>query len=391
MENFFVMQMMRRAQEAEQRGESIMHLEVGQPSTSASRAVLRAAERALSTNILGYTGEAGTESLRQKISDHYQHTYGVHVGPERIITTIGASGAILVVFTASFNPGDRVAIASPGYPCYHNILQAVGCDVVTVEVDASTNFQLTAAQLDEADADSSRPIRGVVVASPSNPTGTMLSPPELQELAQWCAQRKATLVSDEIYHNILYGTVEQSTAAAFSSAVVISSFSKYFSMTGWRLGWLVVPPRSAESERWEQAVRALQQNLFISPPTLAQLAVASAAFSLESIDELDGHVHRYSRNRNLLMEALPALGFEDISRADGAFYVWARCDNVAGKEGSGGLCNRVLDHARTAITPGFDFDKRRGNSYVRFSYSGSEATIEEAIQRLHATRARWSA
>ncbi|MDP6803974.1 MAG: aminotransferase class I/II-fold pyridoxal phosphate-dependent enzyme [Rhodospirillales bacterium] len=365
---FIVMDVMRSANERAKKGAHVLHLEVGQPGTGAPAGVLAAAKSAIESDRLGYTDALGVADLRQRIARHYAGTYGIDVDPERIVATTGSSGAFVLAFLSAFDAGDRVALASPGYPAYRNILEAVGVEVVSLEVGADSNFQPTPEILDRAGA----AIDGLIVASPSNPTGTMVSRDELEALVRYCADRDIRFVSDEIYHGITYGSPAETALAFTADAVVVNSFSKYFSMTGWRLGWMVVPPDLT------RPVECLAQNLFISPPTLSQIA-AVAAFDCK--DELDGHVNRYGRNRALLLEALPKAGFSRLASADGAFYFYADVGDMTND--SHAFCRRMLAATDVAATPGVDFDPGRGHQFVRFSFSGATDEIAEAAARLH--------
>jgi aspartate/methionine/tyrosine aminotransferase len=372
---FIVMDVMQAANArdlaAKTAAERCVHLEVGQPGTPAPRAVRAAAAAALENERLGYTLALGIDTLRARIARHYRDMYGVDVPPERIVVTTGSSGAFLLSFLAAFDHGDRVALADPGYPAYRNILQALGIEPVGVVADHDSRFQPTPALLDRVGG----PIHGLIVASPANPTGSMMAPEELAAVARWCRARGVRLVSDEIYHGITYGT-RAATALAFSDeAIVINSFSKYFSMTGWRLGWMVVPPDLL------RAVEVLAQNLFISPPTLPQLA-AVAAF--DARDELDGNVARYRANRDLLLQALPEAGFTRFAPADGAFYLYADVAHMTND--SEAFCKRMLAETGVAATPGTDFDPGRGRHFVRFSYAGTSADMIEAARRLKVWR-----
>jgi aspartate/methionine/tyrosine aminotransferase len=372
---FIVMDVMQAANArdlaAKTAAERCVHLEVGQPGTPAPRAVRAAAAAALDSERLGYTLALGIDKLRARIAGHYRDSYGVDVPPERIIVTTGSSGAFLLSFLAAFDHGDRVALADPGYPAYRNILQALGIAPVGVVADHDTRFQPTPALLDRVDG----PIHGLIVASPANPTGSMMAPEELAAVAHWCRARGVRLISDEIYHGITYGT-QAATALAFSDeAIVINSFSKYFSMTGWRLGWMIVPPDLL------RAVEVLAQNLYISPPTLPQLA-AVAAF--DARDELDGNVARYRANRDLLLQALPEAGFTRFAPADGAFYLYADVAHMTND--SEAFCKRMLAETGVAATPGTDFDPGRGRHFVRFSYAGTTEDMLEAARRLKAWR-----
>ncbi len=368
---FYVMEVMRAAEEREQAGGEVLHLEVGQPSTGAPDGVVQAAETALrSQGALGYTNALGTPELRAAIVAHYADWYDVSLDPSQIAVTTGASASCVLAFLACFDVGDRVAVSSPGYPCYNNILASFGAEVVDVQVDASTRFQLTP-ELLEAHA----PLAGVVVASPSNPTGTMLDAPAMAALASWCSEHDVRLISDEIYHGITYGQSAPTAIAHSEHAVVINSFSKYFSMTGWRLGWLVVP------EQLHGAVERLAQNLYIAAPTLAQVA-GLAAF--ECHDELQANVRRYAKNREILLERLPAATIDDVAPADGAFYIWGRVDHLGDSQA---LSTEWLDELGIAVTGGIDFDPARGSAYMRFSFAGATDDMREAADRL----AAWAA
>ena len=368
---FHAMEVLRAANAREAAGERVLHLEVGEPAGGAPAAVLDAARRALASERNGYTEASGLPALRARIARHYDERYGVAVDPARVAVTVGASGAFTLSFLAAFDSGDRVALAEPCYPAYRNILAALGVEVVALAAGHAERFQPTPAMLAAAG-----PLDGLVVASPSNPTGAMLDSQALGALASWCAGNGVRLVSDEIYHGISYGTGESTVLAHDPRAVAINSFSKYFAMTGWRLGWTVVPEDIAG------AVERLAQNLFISPPALAQHA-ALAAF--ECRDELDARVAAYARNRRLLLERLPQAGFGRLAPADGAFYVYAETGGSA--PDSPALCASMLAELGVAATPGIDFDRRRGDRFVRFSFAGAEADIAEAAARLADARA----
>lgn len=363
---FVVMDVMEAAARRERSGREVMHLEVGQPSTPAPRVVLEAAARALRSDVLGYTVALGVPPLREAIAAHYARRYGLEVPPGRIAITTGSSGAFLLAFIASFDAGARVAVAAPTYPCYRNILQSLDIEVVAVPCGPDTRYELTPERLD-----SLGPIQGVIVASPSNPTGAMIDRAGLSAIASWCEAHGATLISDEIYHGIEYGMAATTALAVSDRAVVINSFSKYFSMTGWRIGWMVLPEAAV------RPVEKLMQNLFISAPTLAQLA-AVAAF--DATDELDGHVARYGANRRILLDALPALGLESFAPPDGAFYVYA--DVSPWTDDSLKFCADLLEATGVAITPGVDFDPPRGRHTVRFSYATDTESVAEAMTRL---------
>lgn len=367
---FYVMEVMKAAGERERAGGDVLHLEVGQPSTPAPKAVLDAAADALRTDPLRYTDALGTMALRERIAQWYDERYGVAVDAGRVAITGGASGACVLALLAAFEVGDRVAVASPGYPCYRNMLSAFGAVPVDIEVDASTRFQLTP-ELLTAEIDRDGPLAGVVVASPSNPTGTMLASDELDALARCCVEHDLRLVSDEIYHGITYGEPASTALASDPEAIVVSSFSKYFSMTGWRLGWMVVPPALTS------VVERLAQNLTVAPPTLAQLAGVAA---FDSVPELDAHVARYAANRAVLLDGLAAMGFDRVAPADGAFYIWVDVGDLTDDAES--LCATWLAELGVAATPGIDFDPARGHRFVRFSFCGADAEVREAVDRL---------
>jgi len=364
---FLVMEVMRAAAAREAAGDDVFHLEVGQPSTAAPRGVLDAARAALEDDVLGYTLALGVTELRQAIAEHYQSFYGVAVPADRIVVTTGASGAFLLAFLAAFEAGDRVALALPGYPGYRHILSALGNQPVSMATGPATRFQPTVEMIDGLD----EAVQGLIVASPSNPAGTIIPETELARLAGYCDDHRIRLVSDEIYHGITYGA-DAATAVAYSDqAIVINSFSKYFSMTGWRLGWMVVP------ESLLRPVESLAQNMFISPPTLSQRA-ALAAFDCG--DEIAANIARYGRNRALLLEELPKAGFPALAPADGAFYIYADVSHMTND--SQAFCARMLDETGVAATSGVDFDPERGNAFVRFSFSGSTEDMAEAARRL---------
>lgn len=370
---FIVMDVMRAANERESSRGDVIHLEVGQPSTGAPAGVIAAAKTALDGDKLGYTDAFGIPALREAIARHYDAWYGVDIPTARIVVTTGSSGAFVLSFLAAFNPGDRVAIVAPGYPCYNNILGAFGIEVLMLEGTAESRFQPTPAMLDAALAEHGS-LDGLIVASPSNPTGTVLAPAEFAAIAAWCESHEVRFVSDEIYHGITYTGPAPTAAALDTNAIVINSFSKYFSMTGWRLGWMVVPPDLV------RAVECLAQNLFISPPTLSQHA-AVAAFDCH--EECAANLEVYRRNRAVLLDGLPTVGFDRLAPADGAFYLYA---DIAGlTNDSQEFCKRLLDDTGIATTPGVDFDPARGHAQMRFSYCAATRDIEEALERL----ARW--
>ena len=368
---FIVMDVMREANALVAAGEDIVHLEVGQPGTPAPAKVREAATAAIRDERLGYTDALGVPALRERIAAHYDNMYGVDVAPERIVVTTGSSGGFLLAFLAAFDVGDRVALAAPGYPAYRNILSALGVEPVVVETSIEDRFQPTPGVIGDVAGD----LDGLIVASPSNPTGTMIGDREMQSLTDLARQKSMRFISDEIYHGITYGHDSVTALAYDDEAIVINSFSKYFSMTGWRLGWLVVP------ESMMRSVECLAQNFFISAPTLSQYA-ALAAFDRH--DELRENVAKYARNRDILLNDLPGVGFDRLAPADGAFYVYADVSQLTND--SNEFCRRMLTEARIATTPGLDFDPYRGNASVRFSFAGTEDDMRRAIDRLSAWR-----
>ncbi len=368
---FIVMEVMRAANERQAKGEDVFHLEVGQPETGAPGPVITAAKAALSSDTLGYTEALGLPALRRRIAEHYKDRYGVDVDPSRVVVTTGSSAAFMLSFLAAFEPGDRVALANPSYPGYRNILLALGVTPVTLPAGPDSRFQPSVELLRQAGG----PLDGLIVASPSNPAGTVLGASELGALSGYCADKGIRLISDEIYHGITYGRETATALSTSDDAVVVNSFSKYFSMTGWRLGWMVVPADLA------RAIECLAQNLFISPPTLSQHA-AIAVFDCR--DELDANVARYANNRELLLDRLPKAGFDRLAPADGAFYIYADVGEIT--DDSEDLCRRMLAETGVATTPGIDFDEERGGRFIRFSYAGATGDMEEAAERLRAWR-----
>lgn len=363
---FRVMEVMRMAAERMAAGDDIVHLEVGQPGTSAPAGVRAAAHVAIDDDVLGYTVALGLPELRAAVSEHLHGWYGVDVDPRRIVITQGSSGAFVLAFLASFAAGARVGVPAPGYACYRNMLAALDIEVVELRVGADEGYVLQPHHLDAA-----APLDGVVVASPNNPTGTMLDADQLAAIAGWCADQGTMLISDEIYHGITFGSRASTAIDAPGEPIVVNSFSKYFSMTGWRLGWMVVP------DRLVTPIERLAQNLTIAPSTLSQRA-AMAAF--DCAEELEANVDRYRRQRRVLLDGLRELGFTDLAPADGAFYVWADVSHLG--VGSEELCARWLDELGVAATPGVDFDPFAGDRFVRFSFAGTTVDVVEALRRL---------
>ncbi len=365
------MEVMRSAAERESTGKEVLHLEVGQPSTPAPLGARQNAIKAIEEEILGYTSAMGMEPLRERLSLHYLEWYKTEIPPSRIAITMGASGAFTLAFLACFESGDRVAVPTPGYPCYRNVLRALDVDVVDLPVGPETRFQPSPEGLE-----SLGPIDGLVVASPSNPTGTMLLENELLEIVNWCQANEVRLISDEIYHGVTYGTAAPTAASFWEEAVVVNSFSKYFSMTGWRVGWLILP------DTLVSPVERLAQNAFIAAASVSQHAALGA---FDSHDELEINLDRYRTNRQILLEGLPSVGIGKLAPADGAFYIWAQVDHLC--DDSQALAQQWLSELGIAVTPGIDFDPSEGHRFIRFSFAGSTREALETVEKL----SNWSA
>ena len=366
---FIVMDVMAEAAQIEREGGSIVHMEVGQPGHPAPRTAREAAARALSEGRVGYTEALGIRPLRERIARHYRERHGVSVDPAHVNVTTGSSGGFTLAFLSLFDPGQRVAIASPGYPAYRNILKALGLDVVEIETGAETRYALSGAQIAAAHAEA--PLAGVLAMSPANPTGVVMSPQAIAELSSVCRRLGIAFISDEIYHGLTYGAVAETALRHDDGAIIINSFSKYFCMTGWRVGWMVVP------EALVRPIERLQQNLSISVPYLSQIA-ALAAF--DGQEEMEAVREGYARNRDILMNELPGIGLGHFLPVDGAFYVYA--DVSALTNDSMDFCRRAIREAGVAITPGLDFDTRNGHRFVRLSFAGIEGDMIEALRRL---------
>ena len=351
------------------RGESVISLAVGQPAAPAPRAAIAAARIMLDHGRVAYTDALGRQDLRSRIARHYEEAYGQRVPAERIMITTGSSAGFNLAFLAAFDPGDRVAVAAPGYPAYRNILKALGLVPVEIEVDAADGYILTAERL--AVEHRREPLHGVLIASPANPTGTVTPKAELRRLVEFADREGIHFISDEIYHGLVYGPAE-ATALEFSdSPIVVNSFSKFYCMTGWRIGWLVLPDFLVRpSER-------IGQSLYISAPELSQVAAMAA---MDATAELIGVRQTYERNRDLLATELPALGFRDIAPIDGAFYAYAAIPE--GWASSTRFARQVLEECHVAITPGIDFDTRRGERFVRLSYACDTPSLIEALERM---------
>ncbi|MEP1328724.1 aminotransferase class I/II-fold pyridoxal phosphate-dependent enzyme [Pseudophaeobacter sp.] len=364
---FIVMDVMESARQAEESGRQIIHMEVGQPSTGAPQAARNAVADALENNSLGYTVALGLPALRQRIAKLYGEWYDVDLNPERVVVTPGSSGAFLLSFTALFDSGDRVGIGAPGYPSYRQILKALGLTPVDIETAAENRLQPVPTDLSGLD------LAGLMVASPNNPTGTMLDHAAMGDLIAATQDQGAAFISDEIYHGLEYEAKAVTALELTDDCYVINSFSKFFSMTGWRAGWMVVP------EDHVRVIERLAQNMFICAPHVSQVAALAA---LDCQDEMRENLAVYARNRQLMMEGLPKAGFDKIAPPDGAFYIYADVSNLT--TDSRRLAAEILDGAGVAVTPGLDFDPLRGATTLRFSYARSTEDITEGLSRLTA-------
>jgi aspartate/methionine/tyrosine aminotransferase len=366
---FIVMDVMERAARIEAAGGHVIHMEVGQPAAPAPLTAREAARRRLDDGRIGYTMALGIPSLRARIARHYGESYGLDLDPGRVVVTTGSSGGFILAFLATFEPGERVAIANPGYPPYRHILTALGCEPVLIDTDAHSRWTITPDALRETHRRT--PLKGLLVASPANPTGTMMTPDGLAQLLATANELGIRFISDEIYHGLDYAFPAATAAALSPDATVIHSFSKYFCMTGWRIGWMVMP------QPLVRAAERLQQNLMISVPTLSQVA-AEAAF--DGREEMEAVKHGYEENRLILTQGLPSAGLSEFLPVDGAFYLYADVGRFAAD--SAAFARRLLDEAHVAATPGVDFDPHRGHHYLRLSYAGSAADMREAVARI---------
>ncbi len=366
---FIAMDVLGAAGMLERAGRDIVHLELGEPGAPAPRPVLEAARAALDGGRIGYTEALGRPSLRARIAAHYKASYGVAVDPACVVVTTGSSSAFVLSFLALFDQGARVAVAAPGYPAYLNIFQALGIESVSLETGPQTRYVVTARMIEVEHARS--PLQGVLLMSPSNPSGVMMGDDELKAVCETCDRLGIRFISDEIYHGLTYERPAATALAYSANAVVVNSFSKYFCMTGWRIGWLVLP------DNLVRPVERLQQSLAISAPFLSQVG-AEAAF--HAIDELELVKAGYARNRALLLQELPAMGLGDFQPVDGAFYVYVDISRLT--DDSGDFCKRILHEAGVAVTPGLDFDRARGRHTMRLSFAGSEAAVREGVKRI---------
>jgi aspartate/methionine/tyrosine aminotransferase len=366
---FMVMDVMAAAARIEAAGGHVIHMEVGQPAAPAPKTAIAAAHAALDDGRIDYTSALGLPSLRARIARHYRETYGCEVDAERIVVTTGSSGGFILAFLAMFEPGDRVAVTVPGYPPYRHILTALGCEPVLIETTNQTRHALTGEAL--LDAHRKAPLKGVLVGSPANPTGTMMSREALASLMAAAGSAGIRFISDEIYHGLDYAFPAVTAAELSPHALVINSFSKYFCMTGWRVGWMVVP------EPLVRPIERLQQNLSISVPTLSQIA-AEAAF--DGREEMEAIKHGYQQNRSILIEGLPKAGLTKFLPADGAFYLYADVSDFTSD--SFEFAREMLEKANVAATPGVDFDPIHGRAFIRFSYARSAEEMQEAVARI---------
>ena len=366
---FLAMDVLAAAAAKERQGGQVVHMEVGQPSAPSPKPVLEAARAALDHGLIGYTEALGLAALRERIARYYRDQHGLAVGPERVIVTTGSSAGFVLAFLALFDPGARVGITAPGYPAYRNILAALDLQAATMPLRAAERWTPNAAGIAALHAEA--PVAGVLVMSPANPSGTMIRRDAMAQIGDTCRRLGMWLISDEIYHGLTYEDQAETALAVDDDAIVINSFSKYYCMTGWRIGWLVVP------ERLVRPIERLAQNLYISPPYLSQVA-ALAAF--DATEELEAVKAGYRRSRDLLLNEFPGIGLGDLHPADGAFYLYA--DVARFTNDSIAFCRRMLDEAGVAATPGLDFDPVEGAHHVRFSFAGGEAVCREAVHRL---------
>lgn len=369
---FEAMEAFREASQLHAEGKDIIHLSLGQPGRRLPEHVLDEVARVMRQESLGYTDSRGILLLRQRIAQHYQSRYGIDVSPEQIFITVGSSAATFLTLLAAFDPSAEVALARPCYPAYPNMLRATNLTPVFIETDESTAFQPRVSHLESLAQLPEGAPAGVLVASPSNPAGTIMPPDDLRDMAYWCEQKGVRLISDEIYHGVTYDGALAQTALAFSKeAFVVNSFSKYYLMPGWRLGWAVVP------ERFCRSFESLVQSFFISPPSISQMAALHVFDHLASLDEA---VAEYAINRVRLLYTLKAVGMRGLGHADGAFYLYANISAISND--SRAFCREMLHEAGVCAVPGLDFDTERGHQYVRFSYAGEVAQVEEACRRI---------
>ncbi|MEW4460722.1 pyridoxal phosphate-dependent aminotransferase [Roseibium algicola] len=366
---FIAMDVLAEAARLEAQGRKIIHMEVGQPSAPAPKAALDMARKALDHGRLGYTEALGIRPLREALAAHYRTTYGVDVPVERIMATTGSSAGFNLAFLAAFDPGDRIVLTAPGYPAYRNILKALGLVAVEIEVGEETRWSLTPAHLEEAQKEG--PVKGVLVASPANPTGTMMTADALEDLIRYCEEAGIWFISDEIYHGLCYDGEEKTALETSQNVIIVNSFSKYYCMTGWRIGWLVLP------EQLVRPTERIAQSLYISPPELSQIAAGAA---LNSVQELEAVKAGYAANRALLLDGLPKIGLDKLLPVDGAFYIYADISRFSSD--SLDFARRMLHEAGVAATPGVDFDPVHGHEFLRFSFAGAHDDMKLALEKL---------
>ncbi|UES40188.1 pyridoxal phosphate-dependent aminotransferase [Roseibium aggregatum] len=366
---FIAMDVLAEAARLEAQGRKIIHMEVGQPSAPAPKAALDMARKALDHGRLGYTEALGIRPLRAALAAHYRTAYGVDVPVERIMATTGSSAGFNLAFLAAFDPGDRIVLTAPGYPAYRNILKALGLVAVEIEVGEETRWSLTPAHLEEAQKEG--PVKGVLVASPANPTGTMMTADALEDLIRYCDEAGIWFISDEIYHGLCYDGEEKTALETSQNVIIVNSFSKYYCMTGWRIGWLVLP------EQLVRPTERIAQSLYISPPELSQIAAGAA---LNSVQELEAVKAGYAANRALLLDGLPKIGLDKLLPVDGAFYIYADISQFSSD--SLDFARRMLLEAGVAATPGVDFDPVHGHEFLRFSFAGAHDDMKLALEKL---------
>ncbi|NKX66548.1 pyridoxal phosphate-dependent aminotransferase [Labrenzia sp. 5N] len=366
---FIAMDVLAEAARLEAQGRKIIHMEVGQPSAPAPKAALDMARKALDHGRLGYTEALGIRPLRAALAAHYRTTYGVDVPVERIMATTGSSAGFNLAFLAAFDPGDRIVLTAPGYPAYRNILKALGLVPVEIEVGEETRWSLTPAHLEEAQKEG--PVKGVLVASPANPTGTMMTADALEDLIRYCDEAGIWFISDEIYHGLCYDGEEKTALETSQNVIIVNSFSKYYCMTGWRIGWLVLP------EQLVRPTERIAQSLYISPPELSQIAAGAV---LNSVQELEAVKAGYAANRALLLDGLPKIGLDKLLPVDGAFYIYADISQFSSD--SLDFARRMLHEAGVAATPGVDFDPVHGHEFLRFSFAGAHDDMKLALEKL---------
>ncbi|WJS00349.1 pyridoxal phosphate-dependent aminotransferase [Roseibium aggregatum] len=366
---FIAMDVLAEAARLEAQGRKIIHMEVGQPSAPAPKAALDMARKALDHGRLGYTEALGIRPLRAALAAHYRTAYGVDVPVERIMATTGSSAGFNLAFLAAFDPGDRIVLTAPGYPAYRNILKALGLVAVEIEVGEETRWSLTPAHLEEAQKEG--PVKGVLVASPANPTGTMMTADALEDLIRYCDEAGIWFISDEIYHGLCYDGEEKTALETSQNVIIVNSFSKYYCMTGWRIGWLVLP------EQLVRPTERIAQSLYISPPELSQIAAGAA---LNSVQELEAVKAGYAANRALLLDGLPKIGLDKLLPVDGAFYIYADISRFSSD--SLDFARRMLHETGVAATPGVDFDPVHGHEFLRFSFAGAHDDMKLALEKL---------